>query len=98
MPGVTWHMTAQPPVGIALRARRDALALSRERLGARAGGISSATIARIERGAVTPHPATVAALAMALGCEPDDLLENVSSPGATPSPTNEGIPGADAAT
>ena len=70
---MTSQMIAHGPVGEALKARRLALALSRERLGAAAGGVSSATIARIERGSVTPHPATVAALALALGCSPADL-------------------------
>ena len=73
-------MIAHGPVGEALKARRLALGLSRERLGARADGISSATITRIERGTVTPHPATVTALARALGCSPADL-SNGNGPG-----------------
>ena len=56
----------RPPIGAALKARRTALGLSRERLGAAAGGISSATIRRAEMGTVTPNPATITALALAL--------------------------------
>jgi transcriptional regulator with XRE-family HTH domain len=57
-----------------LSRRRRELGWSRERLGARAGGVSSSTIKRIERHEVVPHPSTVAALAGALGCAPEDLL------------------------
>lgn len=56
-----------------LREERD---LSREALGAAAGGISSATIARIERGQVKPFRSTVAALALALGVSTDDLKDD----------------------
>ena len=57
-----------------LERRRLALGYSRERLGAAAGGISSATVRRVERGLVRPHPATRAALARALGCEVEDIF------------------------
>jgi transcriptional regulator with XRE-family HTH domain len=65
-----------------LEQRRLALGYSRERLGAAAGGISSATVKRVERGRVRPHPATRVALARALGCRVADLFpdheENVT--------------------
>lgn len=61
--------------GSALKRRRLEAGFSRERLGAAAGGIASATVVRVERGEVSPHPSTVAALAAALGCVPEDLLE-----------------------
>lgn len=50
----------------ALEVRRHALGLSREALGAAAGGVSANTIRRIERGVVRPHRSTVAALIAAL--------------------------------
>ncbi len=59
-----------------LERRRLALGLSRERLGAAAGGLGSATVRRVERGLVRPHPATLSALARALGCEVSDLLSD----------------------
>ncbi len=59
-----------------LEQRRLALGYSRERLGAAAGGISSATVKRVERGLVKPHPATRAALARALGCRIADLFSD----------------------
>lgn len=49
-----------------LKARRQALGLSREALGAIAGGVSSATVRRAERGEVRPHPRTLRALLAAL--------------------------------
>jgi transcriptional regulator with XRE-family HTH domain len=63
--------------------RRLALGYSRERLGAAAGGISSATVKRVERGLVSPHPATLTALAQALGCEVSDLSSGRHREGAT---------------
>jgi transcriptional regulator with XRE-family HTH domain len=70
---MTPRMTSLAPVGLA--ARRRARGLSRERLGAAAGGVSAATIRRTERGETRPHPRTLAALAEALGCRPDDLTD-----------------------
>jgi predicted transcriptional regulator len=49
-----------------IESRRQGLGLSREALGAAAGGVSSSTIRRIERGVVQPHPSTIAALIQAL--------------------------------
>jgi transcriptional regulator with XRE-family HTH domain len=57
-----------------LEVRRRAAGLSRERLGAAAGAISSATIKRIERGLVRPHPSTRVALAAALRCDERELF------------------------
>ena len=57
-----------------LEAHRRAAGFSRERLGQRAGAISSATIKRIERGQVVPHPSTKVALATALGCDEEELF------------------------
>jgi len=55
-----------------IEARRQSLGLSREALGAAAGGVSSSTIRRIERGVVQPHPSTLAALAYALDAAQND--------------------------
>lgn len=55
-----------------LERTRRARGWSREQLAARAG-VSAATVARIERGIVAPHPATRAALATVLGIAPDDV-------------------------
>jgi transcriptional regulator with XRE-family HTH domain len=71
------QMTSQPPVGLATL--RKARGLSRERLGAAAGGVSAATIRRTERGETRPHPRTLAALAAALGCHPQELLDDDES-------------------
>jgi DNA-binding XRE family transcriptional regulator len=57
-----------------LEGRRLALGYSRERLGAAAGGLSAATVFRVERGMVVPRPATRVALARALGCRVSDLF------------------------
>jgi predicted transcriptional regulator len=54
------------PDGPALERWRLSLGLSRERLGAAAGGISSATVRRIEREQVRPQPSTIAAILRAL--------------------------------
>ena len=74
---MTQQIHSQRPVG--LEARRLALGLSRERLAAKADGMSSATIRRAERGDTVPHPRTVAALAnlynrlkgRVIGADPD---------------------------
>lgn len=60
---MTSHMIVRGP---ALERWRVSLGLSREALGAAAGGIASATIRRVEREEVRPHPSTVAALVAAL--------------------------------
>jgi transcriptional regulator with XRE-family HTH domain len=53
------------PVGSELRAARIAADLTIEQLAVRAG-IGGATVERIEHGRVTPHRATLLALAIAL--------------------------------
>ena len=60
------HTTQSTALGDVLAERRQALGLSREALGAAAGGVSSSTIRRIEHGRVRPHPSTVGALVAAL--------------------------------
>jgi predicted transcriptional regulator len=72
------QMTPHTSVGPGLRARRESLGLSREALGAAAGGISSATIARAEAGTVKPHRATMTALARALGCDVEAIVPTTS--------------------
>ena len=67
-----------------LEQRRVALGYSRERLGAAAGGVSSATVWRIERGLVTPHHTTRLALARALRCEVADIFPDRRLEGARP--------------
>jgi transcriptional regulator with XRE-family HTH domain len=65
-------------VGSPLRERREALELSREALGAAAGGISSTTIWRLENGTVRPHRSTLAAIARALGVTAEDITPTKS--------------------
>lgn len=62
------HSTQPAALGDIVAKRRQALGLSREALGAAAGGVSSSTIRRIEHGRVRPHPSTVGALIAALDC------------------------------
>jgi transcriptional regulator with XRE-family HTH domain len=53
--------------GTVIQQRRLAAGLSRERLGAAAGGVATATIVRLEAGVtVRPHPRTLVALLAAL--------------------------------
>lgn len=57
-----------------LKELRDERQLSREALGAAAGGVSSATIFRLERGMISrPHQATLNALAAALDVEVEEI-------------------------
>jgi predicted transcriptional regulator len=63
---MTGQMMTQPCDGAALEKWRRSLGMSREALGAAAGGIASATVKRVERGEVRPHPSTIAALVTAL--------------------------------
>jgi Helix-turn-helix len=63
---MTAQMLGRPHDGPALERWRRALGLSREALGAAAGGIASATVRRVERSEVKPHPSTLAALVAAL--------------------------------
>lgn len=51
---------------------RAEIGLPREGLAFKAG-VSVKTIERIEKGAVTPHRVTQAAIADVLGCQPSDL-------------------------
>ena len=53
-------------IGERIEQRRHALEMSRETLGAAAGGIASSTVHRVERGLVKAHPRTIAALTQAL--------------------------------
>lgn len=57
-------------LGDEIRARREARSLSQEQL-ARLALTSTRTIARIEGKEVTPRPATLTRIAVALGVEPD---------------------------
>ena len=68
----------RPAAGIAvdtsrLRAKREALALSRMEV-AVLTGVSRDCIAKIENGKRRPKPATLRALANALGTSPEDLI------------------------
>lgn len=77
-------------VGSTLRERREALDLSREALGAAAGGISSTTIWRLENGTVRPHRSTVAALARALGVSVEHIVPTKNGgSGHQPNPPEE---------
>ena len=65
--------TAASPVGIRLRALREAAGLSQEAL-ARASGVSATVISRIERGAIAePSLRTLRALARTLSTSLDEL-------------------------
>jgi DNA-binding XRE family transcriptional regulator len=75
---MTLHMIVHAPDETPLEQRRLALGYSRERLGAAAGGVSSATVRRIERGLVNPHQITRLALARALSCEVEEIFPAAS--------------------
>jgi len=66
-----------------IRRRRQALGLSRERL-AVAAGVAAGTVARIERGSVTPYRLTVNAILDALSSAE---AETKSSPAGRPDST-----------
>jgi len=68
---MTVQMISRTPDGAALKQWRLSVGLSREALGAAAGGISSATVRRIEHAEVRPHPSTVVALLNALKARSD---------------------------
>jgi predicted transcriptional regulator len=72
------------PDGVELR--RRALGWSQEKLAVLAG-IGSATVRRIERGTVTPHPLTVQAVEQTLTAAEKRTTRDVgaSGPSATPS-------------
>lgn len=57
--------SARENIGKQIRASREAIALSQERLAYRSG-VSVKTIARIENGKNTPRPATLAVIEAAL--------------------------------
>jgi transcriptional regulator with XRE-family HTH domain len=59
-----------------LRRRRLLKALEQEELAQRAG-VSASSISRIENGDRGTTPATIRALAEALGCRPDDISDLV---------------------
>jgi predicted transcriptional regulator len=79
-------MITHAPDGSSLERRRLALGLSREALGAAAGGIASATVQRIERGHVRPHPSTLSAIIAALSVRETLLTpqDENGSPGGEP--------------
>jgi transcriptional regulator with XRE-family HTH domain len=81
-------MTADRPVGVVIRQRREALGLSQAALGTAAGEVSSATIGRIERGERKPHRSTIAAISQALEL-PVNGARNESSRDITPGPLKE---------
>jgi predicted transcriptional regulator len=74
------------PNGQALRRWRESLGLSREALGAAAGGVSCSTIVRVEAGEVKPHPATLSALIRALSACSGAIEHKDESPDATEAP------------
>lgn len=72
------------PVADTIIRRRRALGWSRERL-AVAAGVGSATVARIERGKVTPYRLTLTAILDALnGAEAPTKSSPAGGPGSTP--------------
>jgi ribosome-binding protein aMBF1 (putative translation factor) len=60
------QLMVRKDIGGSIERRRMALGISRERLGAAAGGVARGTVERVERSQVKPHPRTVAALTQAL--------------------------------
>jgi transcriptional regulator with XRE-family HTH domain len=60
-------------IGAAIRAARESKSLSQERL-AQSAGVTTNTVARIERGMQSPNMATVDKLAGAMGMTAKDLL------------------------
>lgn len=60
-------------LGLGIRARRDALGLSQGDLATRLGW-PQPRVSEVERGRSWPPPERLAALAVALECEPGDLL------------------------
>lgn len=69
MPQMQHHEADVSP----LRKVRQARGLTQEALGVAAGGVSRATIIRIEAGVVQPYRSTLSALARALGCRVQDI-------------------------
>lgn len=64
--------------GATIEARRLGLGVSRDELGAKAGGVNPSTIWSLERERRRPHRSTLAAIVRAL-----DELENSDGPGGT---------------
>lgn len=77
-------MIGQRPDGPELERWRKSLGLSREALGAAAGGIASATVKRVERGEVKPQPSTLSALVGALSAR--SAFPSNANDGAGPPP------------
>nr|WP_236567940.1 MULTISPECIES: helix-turn-helix transcriptional regulator [unclassified Nocardiopsis] len=78
-----------------MRARRDALGLSREAL-ARLASCSASAINKVERGEMSPSPRLVGRLAGALACEVADLYEPDADHAAWAADVAAHLPGSDA--
>ena len=78
-----------------LRTHRTVRGLSQQAL-AEKTGITQAAISYIEAGQHDPKYSTIIRLAMALGCEPDELLDSPSGQ-ASPGPAGASQGAADAA-
>jgi transcriptional regulator with XRE-family HTH domain len=61
-------------IGDKLKRERTLAALTQEELGEKAG-LTTATVARIERDEVEPRPSTLRKLAAALGVQPRELIQ-----------------------
>lgn len=70
-------MTAKEKFGINVRSRREALGLSQERLAASAG-LHRTYVGSIERGERNISLENIVAIARALNCRPDELLQGVA--------------------
>ena len=79
-----------------LRAIRVSRGLSQKALG-RKTAITQAAISRIESGLQEPGYRTVLRIALALGCDPEDLIGSSPSGQASPGPAGASKGAADAA-
>jgi predicted transcriptional regulator len=97
---MTSQMVTHAHDGATLERWRRSLGMSREALGAAVGGIASATVKRVERGEVKPHPSTLAALVGALTARSraDHIEGSSAAAEATRLPSNPAEAGRDAST
>lgn len=75
-----------------LKALRTERGLAQEAL-ARAAGVSTATVARLEHAGLDPSWSTVVKLAGALGVNPNDFLDKEPPPEAAPAKKRRGKKG-----
>lgn len=69
---------ALPPVGLAIRSRREQKEWTQEDL-ADAAGVSTSTVSRIETGDANYSKKSITKIANALGCAPGELIDGVNT-------------------